>query len=175
MITNCILQNAKKCIHRESIRKCALSSKITIVYGFDWKVNTDNPALMYDFVNKIIKDVSQEHSIQTEFQGLGGKDGSIYCNICEQIQKADIGLFDISTHNLNVIFELGLAISSGLYVYILRSRHHKLPTKLLSDLNGVLEYRFTRTAGNLKFEANLEENLRQKILKIAKKKAKNII
>lgn len=173
MITNCMLQNARKCTHREAIKKYKSRSKITIVYGFDWNANTDNPALIYDFVKRITRKASEDHSIPIDFEGLGGKDGSIYCDICEQIQKADIGLFDISTHNLNVIFELGLAISSGTYVYILRSKHYKKPTKLLSDLNGVLEYRFTRRSGNLRFEADLEANLRQQIRRIAKKKAEN--
>ena len=112
--------------------------------------------------------------LNLKFQGLGGKQtGSIYCDICCEIQKSDIILFDISTHNINVIFELGLALGSGAYVYILRSRHQKKPMKEFSDLSGILEYRYTRPEGILNFQSNLVGDINSKLQIIAKDRLHN--
>jgi len=68
-----------------------------------------------------------------------------------------------------VIFELGLAIGSGAYVYTLRSKHLKRPKKVFSDLNGILEYRFHYRHGSLIWNTDLEKNLTNKIKLIAKR------
>ncbi len=171
MISNCMLHNERECSKREAIDQYRSLNKVLIVNGFDWNTITDNPALLYEFINRIARDISGRYSVPIEFEGLGGREGSIYCDICEQIQKAEIALFDVSTSNPNVVFELGLAISSGAYVYILRSKHAKQPRKLVSDLNGVLEYRFTRRAGNLVFESDFKASLTQKLVKVIDEKA----
>ena len=173
MIKNCMLHNKRECSKRALINRYRLRKEILIVYGFDWGSSSDTSALIYDFVDEKIKSIGSKYGVKIKFQKLGSKEGSIYCGICYAIQKADVAIFDISTNNLNVIFELGLAIGSGAYVYILRSRHYSRSAKSLSDINGILEYRFTRKSGLLNFDTDLEKRLKFKIRDIAKKKLKN--
>ena len=167
------MHNRKECSKRSFINKYKLKKEILIVYGFDWGSSTDTPSLIYDFIDKNIKPIGLKYGMNIKFQKLSSKEGSIYCGICYAIQKADIAIFDISTHNINVIFELGLAIGSGVYVYILRSRHQSRLRNFLSDLSGILEYRFTRKGGILIFDTNLEERLKYKIRLIARRKQKH--
>jgi len=173
MIKNCMLHNKRECSKRASINRYRQRKEILIVHGFDWGSSSDASALIYDFIDKIIKPIGSKYGIKIDFQKLGSKEGSIYCGICYAIQKADVVIFDISTNNLNVIFELGLAIGSGAYVYILKSRHYSRSAKTLSDINGILEYRFTRRGGTLNFDTDLEKRLKFKIKTIAKKKLKH--
>lgn len=173
MISNCILHNSRTCGKRQTIQRYRDKNKVKIVFGYDWHSTSDNVALIYEVVQKITDSLMKKYDVQFDFQSLGGKDGSIYCDICRQIQQADIALFDISTNNLNVIFELGLAIGSGAYVFMLRSSHYGKPKRVISDLNGILEYRFTRREGRLKFQANFERSLKSKLKLLAEKKIKN--
>lgn len=172
MIENCILHNRKKCSKKSLVKKYKEKNIILVVYSFDWNTSTDTPALIYDLIEKI-KLFGTKYGIEVKFQRLGGKEGSIYCNICYSIQRADIAIFDISTHNLNVILELGLAIGSGAYVYILRSRHYRRRRDSISDLNGILEYRFTRRGGRLHFDTDLEKRIKSKIRFIVKSRLKD--
>ena len=173
MVKNCLLHNRRECSKRLLINNYKRKKEILIVYGFDWGSSTDTPALIYEFIDNKIKPIGLKYGMDIKFQKLGSKEGSIYCGICYAIQKADIAIFDISTHNLNVIFELGLAIGSGVYVYILKSRHQTHLRNSISDLNGILEYRFTRRSGILIFDTDLQERLKYKIRLIAKSKLKD--
>lgn len=101
-------------------------------------------------------------AVTFEMRMLGCKDGSIYCDICRQIRSADVVPFDVSTNNLNVLFELGLAIGSGAYVFIVRSNHRPRGRGLF-DLNGILEYRFSRRSGSMRFEADFRGSLERKV------------
>jgi hypothetical protein len=173
MISNCLLHNSRTCGKRRTIQRYRDKNKIKIVFAFDWNTTSDNIALIHELVHRASLNVMKKYQVQFDFQTLGGKDGSIFCDICRQIQEADIALFDISTHNLNVILELGLAIGSGAYAFMLRSTHYKKPKRGISDLNGILEYRFTRRQGQLKFEADFERSLKSKLNFLAKKKIKS--
>lgn len=137
--------------------------------AYDWNTITDNTALIYEFVNDVIQEVKSDYPIKYSLNSLGAKDGSIYCDICRQIKTADIALFDLSSYNLNVIFELGLAIGVGAYVFILRSRHQRRKIGALSDLNGILEYRFSRRGGNLTFDADFRKSLKNKMRLVARR------
>ena len=170
MATNCFLHNTITCGKRKTIERYKSSSRIKIVYGFDWVSTSDNSALIYEMVNKIIKKLESEFPVKFEFQSLGGKDGSIYCDICRQIKQSDIAIFDLSTSNLNVIFELGLAVGAGAYVFMLRSMHSRRQLRTLSDLNGILEHRFSRRGGHLKFQANFSQSLERKLRTVARKR-----
>ena len=165
-----MLHNRRECTKRKLINKYKLKKQILIVHGFDWGTSSDTSALIYNFINKKIKPIGGKHGVKIIFQKLGSKEGSVYCGICYAIQKADVAIFDISTNNLNVILELGLAIGSGAYVYIVRSRHYSHAVKSLSDINGIVEYRFTRRGGSLNFNTDLEKRLIFKIKTIAKAK-----
>lgn len=158
MIENCMLRNRRKCAQKERINHLRSQNKIRIVIGYDWNTSSDNIALIYDILTENLEPIARRKGISLDINRLGGKDGSIYCDICYQIQTADIALFDISTHNVNVIFEAGLAIASGAYVFMLRSRHQKKPKSRLSDLNGIMEYRFTRR-NKIKFDNDLIKRL----------------
>lgn len=172
MIETCFVHNSNNCSRINEINLYKKSSNVLIAYGFDWNVESDNIALVYaDIYKKQLQPVARKLGIELEFESLGGKkSGSIYCNICCQIQKSDIAIFDLSTNNINVIFELGLAVGSGAYVYVLRSKHQKTPKKQLSDLNGILEYRFTRRNGLLNFNGYFVEDIISTLGLIAKKK-----
>ena len=172
MIDNCLLHNRKNCSKREFIQRYKRQSKTLIVYGYDWGYSSDTPALIYEFIERKIRPIAEESSIELQFEGLEGKEGSVYCGICQLIQKADIAILDITTNNFNVIFELGLSVGSGAYVYLLRSKHKPYQKNVFSDLNGILEYRFTRRGGKLKFEADLEKDLLNRIRYLAKEKNK---
>lgn len=168
MIDTCLISSLKGCSRLKEINKNKKSNIAQIAYAWDWNVSSDNPALIYDFYEKELVPYAKELGLNLVFQGLGGNQtGSIYCDICKEIQKSDIIFFDISSHNINVLFELGLAIGSGAYIYLLRSKHQKKPKKNFSDLNGILEYRFTRSGGNLKFESNFIGDLALKLNIIA--------
>jgi nucleoside 2-deoxyribosyltransferase len=86
------------------------------------------------------------------------------------IKKSDIVIFNLSTNNPNVIFELGLAVGSGAYVFLLRSRHYSINTKVLLDLNGILEYRYTRRNGHYNFDSDFKGALEKKIRLLVRKK-----
>ena len=172
MIDNCLLNNRKNCSKRNFIQRYKSQNKILIVYGYDWGYSSDTPALIYEFIERKINPLVKELNIELQFEKLGGEEGSVYCGICQLIQKADIALFDITTNNLNVILELGLAIGSGAHVYPLRSKHKSCQKNVLSDLNGILEYRFTRRGGKLKFETDLEKDLLNRIRYLVKEKNK---
>jgi nucleoside 2-deoxyribosyltransferase len=118
----------------------------------------------------VVRDLEDKFPVRFSLRSLGAKDGSIYCDICRQIKSADIGLFDLSTYNPNVILELGLAIGIGTYVFVLRSRRYQQRQRTLSDLNGILEYRFSRRSGWLTFQANFRRSLRSKLRLVAKKR-----
>jgi hypothetical protein len=118
----------------------------------------------------MIQEVKTEYPVKFSVKSLGAKDGSIYCDICRQIKSSDIALFDISSDNLNVIYELGLAVGAGAYVFILRSRHQRRRIGALSDLNGILEYRFSRRNGRLTFEADFRRSLKNKIRRAARRR-----
>jgi len=169
MIDTCLINSSKGCSRLSEINQNKKSNNIQIAYAWDWNISSDNPALIYEFCERELVPYAKELGLNIVFQSLGGKQtGSIFCDICKEIQKSDIIFFDISSHNINVLFELGLAIGSGAIVYLLRSKHQKKPAKSFSDLNGILEYRFTRSGGNLKFESNLVGDIAFKLRTIAK-------
>lgn len=169
MIDTCLINKASGCSRLSEIESTKKSNTVQFTYAFDWGISTDTPALIHDLFYFKLKPKAKEIGINLEFQGLGGKQtGSIFCDICCQIQKSDIILFDISSHNINVLFELGLAIGSGAYIYLLRSKHQKKPIKKFTDLSGILEYRFTRRGGSLIFNKDLVSEIITNLSSIAK-------
>jgi len=173
MTFTCLLHNQCACSKQTTIDRARTNKYVKIVHAFDWSSQSDNTTLIYEEVMSVIDEIGDKFpSLKFRHIRLGGKDGSIYCDICRQIRSADIGIFDVSTQNLNVILELGLAIGAGIYIFILRSRHSRRRQRSLSDLNGILEYRFSRKSGRLKFEANFKQSLKNKLLYAAKRRLK---
>jgi len=173
MTINCFLHNEQNCTKQANIDRARKNKFVKIVYAYDWKSHSDNATLIHEEVMSIIGELKDEFpSIKFRFNSLGGKDGSIYCDICRQISSADVGLFDLSTDNLNVVFELGLALGAGIYAFILRSRHSQRRSGSLSDLNGILEYRFSRRNGRLSFQANFRRSLKTKLRYAARERLK---
>ena len=170
----CLLHNSRTCEKRGTIERSRGDDLVRIVHAYDWNTQSDNAALIYDEVMSVVRSLKQNIPLRFSFSSLGAKDGSIYCDICRQIKSADVALFDVSTYNLNVILELGLAIGIGTYVFILRSAHYRQRPRVLSDLNGILEYRFSRRSGRLTFHADFKRSLRTKLRLVAKKRIKNV-
>lgn len=173
-MTTCLLHNNRTCSKKKTIERAWEDDRIRIVHAYDWNSQSDNMALINHEVTNIINKLKEEFPLKFSFNTLGGKDGSIYCDICRQIKSADIALFDVSTNNLNVILELGIAIGVGAYVFILRSTHNRHGVRSLSDLNGILEYRFSRRSGRLNFKADFQRSLRAKLRQAAKNTMKII-
>ncbi len=169
----CLLHNSRICSKRRTIERTRHDNCIRIVYAYDWNTQSDNTALVYDEVMNVVRILKKEFPVRVSFRPLGAKDGSIYCDICRQIKSADVALFDLSTYNLNVLLELGLAIGVGTYVFLLRSRHYQERQRALSDLNGILEYRFSRRSGRLSFQVDFRRSLRSKLRLVAKRRIKN--
>lgn len=172
MSTNCLLHNTNTCGKRNTVERARADTLVRIVLGYDWHTQTDNTALIYELVNEVIQDVRSEYPVKYCVRSLGAKDGSIYCDICRQLKSADIAIFDVSSYNHNVIYELGLAVGVGTHVFILRSLHQPRRAGVLSDLNGILEHRFSRRNGRLKFEADFRQSLKNKIRAAARRRAK---
>ena len=174
MIGTCLINATTDCSRLDDIYSIKKSvNEVQLAYAFDWGTITDTPELIYDLYLHDLIPLAEKIGLNLKFQRLGGKQtGSIYCDICCEIQKSDIILFDISSHNINVLFELGLAIGSGTYIYLLRSKHQKKPVKSFSDLSGILEYRFTKTSGKLSFEKNLIGDINSKLNIIANNRIK---
>lgn len=171
----CLLHNTQNCTMEKELNRANSDERVRIVCGYDWSSKSDNPAWIYDEVEKVVDEVKPDFpGIKFKFEKLGGKQGSIYCDICRQIQAADIALFDISSHNLNVIFELGLATGTGANIFILRSKHHPRQTHSISDLNGILEYRFTRGRNRLNFEVSFIKSFKSKLRVAAKRRLRDI-
>ncbi|MDQ7835691.1 MAG: hypothetical protein RDU24_09945 [Humidesulfovibrio sp.] len=163
----CLLNNENMCAKSSTVETLKSDTTVRVAYGYDWGTMSDNSALIFWHVEGIFRELRKEFGIEFEMFSLGGRDGSIYCNICSQLQSADIAVFDLSTHNVNVAFELGIAVGAGTHVFVLRSNHYKRQKRSFSDLNGILEYRFTRGSGKLKFEANFTRSLTEKLIKAA--------
>jgi hypothetical protein len=168
MKTTCMLHNNKSCAKENSIKRAHEDNYIRVVYGYDWNTHSDNYVLIFEQVEAAVAKFSRKYSNEVKFERLGGKDASIYCDICRQIQSADIAIFDLSTNNLNVILELGLSIGTGKYIFIVRSKHYKRISHSISDLNGILEYRFSRRYGRIKFAVDFQRSLLAKLRHIAK-------
>ncbi len=166
----CLLHNANTCGKRHTIERAKFDKHVRIVHAYDWNTHSDNTALIHDETMQVVSELKQEFPLKFSFHSLGAKDGSIYCDICRQIRSADVAIFDISTYNLNVIFELGLAIGAGTYVFILKSRHYQRRAGALSDLQGILEYRFSRRLGQIKFDTDFKRSLKNKLRAAAKRR-----
>jgi len=172
MTTNCLLHNADNCGKRNTIERAKADKQVRIVYAYDWSTHSDNTALIYEEAMRVVDELKHEFPLSFRFRSLRAKDGSIYCDICRQIRSADVAIFDLSTYNLNVILELGLAIGVGTYVFILRSQHYRRRSEALSDLNGILEYRFSRRSGRIRFDADFRRSLEMKLRAAAKRRMK---
>lgn len=174
MAATCLLHNSRICGKRGTIERSRGDDLVRIVYAYDWNTQSDNIALIRWEVMSVVRSLKQNFPVRFSFNSLRAKDGSIYCDICRQIKSADVALFDLSTYNLNVILEIGLAIGIGTYVFILRSAHYQQRPRALSDLNGILEYRFSRRSGRLTFQSDFKRSLRAKLRLVAKRRMKNV-
>jgi hypothetical protein len=74
-----------------------------------------------------------QSGISLRLERVGAEEGiHIQCEICQTIRRAEVCLFEVSDHNPNVLFELGLAV--GKEVILLKSlKSAQLP----SDLAGI--------------------------------------
>ncbi|MBE9592657.1 MAG: nucleotide-binding protein [Proteobacteria bacterium] len=64
----------------------------------------------------------------------------LMCKICELIQSAEYVIVDISTQNVNVMFELGLAYGMGKKVIIIMGKNTRPP----SDIQGIKYFSYRR-------------------------------
>lgn len=67
---------------------------------------------------------------------IGGK--IIFCEICKAIREADVVVADITTFNLNVMFEIGFAIGLAKPIRLIRDPSYEKDRKLF-DRIGVLD------------------------------------
>jgi len=170
----CLLHNERTCARKEAIQRAKSSSTVRVMNAFDWGSASDNEALVYEEAQKVFSRLrSAFPELEFSYHALGGKDGSIYCDICAQIRSADVVVLNLSTNNPNVILELGLAVGSGAHVFVVRSNHYR-KQKGLSDLNGILEYRFSRSGGRMKFEADFPGSLERTLRSVARERMRTL-
>jgi len=170
----CLLHNRRSCSKRRTIQRARSLSTVRVMNAFDWGSRSDNEALIYEEAQRVFSRLRTDFpELKFTFRSLGGKDGSIYCDICRQIRSADIVVCNLSTYNPNVILELGLAIGSGAYVFVLRSTHYRR-RKGLSDLDGILEYRFSRREGRMRFAADFTRSFKRKLRSVAAKRMRTL-
>jgi hypothetical protein len=170
----CLLHNEKTCARKEEIQRAKSSSTVRVMNAFDWGSASDNEALIYEEAAKVFSHLrSAFPKLEFSYDSLRGKDGSIYCDICAQIRSSDVVVFNLSTNNPNVILEMGLAVGFGTYVFVVRSNHYRKP-KGLSDLNGILEYRFSRSGGRMKFEADFPRSLERTLRSVARQRMRTL-
>ena len=79
----------------------------------------------------------------------------IMCKICQRIQAAKFCIFDITTWNANVMFELGLSLGLAKRSLLLKSKNTRIPT----DLKG-FEY--------IEYDSDYK-NLKNKIIEFIKR------
>lgn len=167
----CLLHNTRTCAKANAIENVKCDNQVRVIVSYDWGTQSGSMALICDKVKEIFDEIKEEFpGVKFSIRDLRGKDGSIYCDICRQIRSADVALFELSTYNLNVVIELGLAINAGDYILILRSAHYTLNPEKLSDLHGILEYRYSHRGGVLKFRANFVRTLKVKLRAAARRK-----
>jgi hypothetical protein len=166
----CLLHNSRTCVKNNIITEARQDQSVRIVIAYDWGAPITGIELIKTKIDKIFNGLKEDYPVTFIVRDLRGKDGVIFCDICRQIRSADIAIFEMSTYNLNVIFELGLAVNAGNYVMVVRSKHYKKRDQNISDLAGQLEYRYTTRNHKLKFEADFASTLTSKLRIAAKHK-----
>ena len=89
----------------------------------------------------------------------------IICKICQKIQAARYCIFDLTTWNANVMFELGLALGLAKRSLLLKSKNTRIPT----DLKGFEYIEYDSDYKNLKnkiiefFKRIINESIPKKI------------
>jgi predicted nucleotide-binding protein len=127
---------------------------VLIVFGYQWKGNESLFHSVSEAVESVISSLSaskgKKYHYKVKFKRLAATgDGGVLCKICEEIQKAEIAIFDISDNNVNVAFELGLALGTGTKTIILRNEKRR--DVHFSDLAGMAENRFLKTRRGIRF------------------------
>jgi len=115
-----LLHNENTCAREATIERSQGKQDRQVVHAFDWGSQSDNAALVHEEVMRVIANLRRIPSVNSHSMFWGAKDGSIYC---EYVGRSDplILVFSTSVHTIrNVVFELGLAIGSGTYVFVLR-------------------------------------------------------
>ena len=105
----------------------------------------------------LIEPALQAHGIAAETTGAFAQAGNIRADMFEQLMIADLVIADISVHNANVYYELGVrhALRDG-HTILIRSRRDEVPFDLKTDR--YLEYAIDNPAASA---ADLTEAVRQ--------------
>jgi len=90
----CLLHNERTCAKKEEIRRAKTSRTVRVMDAYEWGSASDNEALIYEEVHGVFSTLQCRFpQLEFSFEGLGGKGGSIYCDICAQIRLADVAIF----------------------------------------------------------------------------------
>jgi hypothetical protein len=97
------------------------------------------PASHWKEVQRLIKEAAKEAGFTCEMVSDNGTDDIIHGNIINNIYKSDVIVCDVSGRNPNVMFELGMRLSTKLPTIIIFDRDGNYPF----DINSIkyLDYR----------------------------------
>jgi len=148
-----------------------MNKTITIRVGYDWSSdeNGKNSSSRWSFIrgliNKTIVEINKRQKrLQKEalnirlarMRAIHG--GEVLGTFVKRCKESDILVFDISTENPNVMFELGLAIATKerqpcIYIFHEQDGDRFLIDKIPSDLRGyfITTYRNTLSKGRASF------------------------
>jgi hypothetical protein len=138
---------------------------ISAFVAYDWSV--DEKDIVWPFIRDQLKKVfegfktqKEKHPFKYRVGRMRAHHGADICgSILKRCQNTDIAVFDISTGNANVLFELGVAIgakgvnSGAVFVFVEKTEvsiSETLRKKVPSDLRGYFITSYERTRVGLK-------------------------
>jgi hypothetical protein len=136
--------------------------KIYVVFGFQFESKYYNTNRLKRNVHKMFQTAVKEYnksgnSIILEFASLrGGYGHHLFNKIARDIISSDIAVFDASDLNPNVMIEIGVALTWGTKVLIIREKNSDKPP---SDISGQTWAEYTKDASNFSDSTHQKELL----------------
>jgi hypothetical protein len=149
---------------------------LKVVFGFQYKSDTyDSPMLLKNVKQRIGIAVAQfneknQKQLQYEFKQLAAGYGEhLFNDIAREIISSDVAIFDVSDSNPNVMIEIGVALTWGTIVLLLKDeKTMKLPT----DISGHTWVAYADSGRNFKDDAHIQKMVKM-IEKAMQVKARN--
>jgi len=141
------------------------TKKLFVVFGLQFKSKFYNPDKLIENIKKYFQESVNKYNSENKdkitlvFQKLEAEYGShLFNSIASKIIGSDISIFESSDLNANVMIELGVALTWGIYVLPLREKNSSKPP---SDISGQTWIKYEKSG-----EKILDQNFQRKIDKI---------
>jgi hypothetical protein len=136
--------NGQRCgdVQANRIMERRNDPSLRIVFGYQFSSDFYDTALLVSNLEAALARAARELNETREQAGevpityhfktlSASRSGSLFCDICMDIQSSDIAFFEVSNRNPNVMLEYGLAIGSNTILIPLRDEQSQvLPTHL---------------------------------------------